>query len=372
MRIDNDSRELVMQSHNEALKIVTPSSVRAAPSTWFIALLSLILLGSFGYVNTANAAIELRVIADRAPLDTTPVEVYVTVNTSGGAPVTNLTQGDFQLIEDGSAQAISGFELPPGTGASSITVVFAMDYSGSISLTNKTAMENAVASFINTQMDTSDVGAVVKFGSNVSLIDPPAFTSDKVALEAAARSPFTPPSSGTKLYDAISTSLTQLHTAPGLPSGPKAIILLTDGRDDGSTVTLNDLISQLGGSGIPVFSIAFGSNINNTVLDAIAQQSSGQVYPAASASDLQAIYTTIAARLQNEYLLSYITAITDCNLHTLSVQVSGETQSVSFRRCPAPAAVPSSSGGGGGAMHPLEWLALALLAWYRRRQQATA
>jgi Ca-activated chloride channel family protein len=361
-----------MQSHNEALQIVASSSVRAAPSTWFIALLSLILLGSFAYVNTANAAIGLRVIADKTPLDTTPVEVYVTVNTSGGAPVTNLTQGDFQLTEDSSAQTISGFSLPPGTGASSISVVFAMDYSTSISNSNKTAMENAVASFINTQMITGDVGAVVKFGSNLSLITPPAFTSNIVDLEAAARSPFTPPSSGTKLYDAISTSLTQLNAAPGLPSGPKAIILLTDGQDNGSTVTLNDLISQLGGSGIPVFSIAFGSSINTTVLNAIAQQSSGQVYPAASASDLQAIYSAIATRLQNEYLLTYNSAITDCNLHTLSVLVNSETQVASFRRCPAPAAAPSTSGGGGGAMHPLEWLALALLAWYRRRQQASA
>lgn len=344
-------------------------SVRATTSAWFAALLSLFLLGGFAHMSTANAAIGLRVIADRAPLDSTPVQVYVTVNDAGGAPVTNLIQSDFQLTEDGSAQTISGFELPPGTGPSAITAVFAMDYSGSLSAGTIATIENAVASFINTQMRTDDVGAVLKFGGTVNLITPPAFTSVKADLETAARSAFPQlPGDGTKFYDALITAITQLKAAPSLPNGPKAIVLLTDGKDNGSTHTLSDVLAQLDGSGIPVFAIAFGSNPSITVLNAIAQQSSGQVYPAAVASSLQAIYAAIAVRLQNEYLLSYSTAINDCNLHSLSVQVSSETQSVTFRRCPAPVATPStaSSGGGGGAMHPLEWLLLALVAVYRK------
>lgn len=344
-------------------------TVRATTSIWFAALLSLILLGGFAQMSTANAAIGLRVVADRAPLDSTPVQVYVTVNDGGGTPVTNLIQADFRLTEDGATQTISGFELPPETGPSAISVVFAMDYSGSLSVGTIASIENAVVSFINTQMLADDVGAVLKFGGTVNLITPPAFTSVKGDLETAARSAFPQlPGEGTKFYDALITAVTQLNAAPGLPSGPKAIVLLTDGKDNGSTHTLSEVLAQLNGSGIPVFAIAFGNKPDLTVLNAIALQSSGQVYPAAAASDLQALYSAIAVRLQNEYLLSYSTAINDCNLHTLSVQVSSETQAISFRRCPAPVAAPStaSSGGGGGAMHPLEWLLLALVAVYRK------
>lgn len=349
-------------------------TLRASSSTRFVALLGLILLSGLAQMSTANAAIGLRVIADQAPLDSTPVQVYVTVNDSGGAPVTHLTQGDFRLTEDGSAQTISGFALPPDIGSSAISLIFLMDYSNSIAPTDITAIEDAVASFINTQLNADDVAAVIKFGVSVSVITTPTFTSVKSDLETAARSPFPQTSNKTLLYDAISMALTQLNTAtPGLPSGPRAIILLTDGMDNGSTATLSDTLTQLRGSGVPVFTIAFGPTPDTSVLNSIAQQSSGQAYLAATGSDLQNLYAAIAVRLQNEYLLSYSTAINDCNLHTLTVQASGETKAISFRRCPATVAAPSTSstsnsggGGGGGAMHPLEWLLLALVAVYRK------
>lgn len=308
----------------------------------------------------AEAALDVRVVADRAPLDTTPIQAYVTVTdaSTGLVPVTGLTLANFSLLEDGSAQSITGLTLPAISGSAVVSLVFVMDYSVSVSA-YATDIEAAVVDMINNHMQADDLGAIVKFNSVVSPLNPAGFSADKTVLENAAHASITP-SSGTALYDAVMTALVGIDNA-SLPAGPRAVILLSDGRENGSVATLDETLAQINSTSVPIFAIVFNNTTTTTRLSKLVDASHGQITTAANSGELQGIYQTIVDQLQNEYLLTYSSAILDNNPHTLVVGVdSPDAQTSSpttFYRSTASNNL-TSGGGGGGGLAPIECLVL--------------
>jgi MYXO-CTERM domain-containing protein len=131
-----------------------------------------------------------------------------------------------------------------------------------------------------------------------------------------------------------------------LPSGPKAVVLVSDGLDNASTNTLNFVIDKASSLGIPLFTIAVGApgTSGSNVMNTLAARTGGTYISAPSPSEVTDAYKTIASRLDNGYLLSFSSNITDCNPHTLTVTVAGTTQEARFTRCDAttgPVTVPN-------------------------------
>jgi hypothetical protein len=110
------------------------------------------------------------------------------------------------------------------------------------------------------------------------------------------------------------------------------------------------------------------------LLTRLAAQSGGEYLPAPTPAAIADAYVTISELLNNEYLLTITSSITDCNQHTLEVTVTGQAAaSTAFVRCgaapppPPPPAPPRSGGGGGGAVGIVALLGLLGLV-ARRRQ----
>jgi Ca-activated chloride channel family protein len=103
---------------------------------------------------------------------------------------------------------------------------------------------------------------------------------------------------GTSLYDAVSAAHDALE-ANGDPKHIRAIVVLSDGQDHDSAMGLDELLSKLGSTGeesgnaIKVFTIAFGSDADQSVLKQIADISGGKQY-AADPSSITKIYADIA------------------------------------------------------------------------------
>jgi Ca-activated chloride channel family protein len=77
------------------------------------------------------------------------------------------------------------------------------------------------------------------------------------------------------------------------------MVVLTDGQDTASTATLQQVIDQIqasqgeGGNAIKIFTIAFGSDADKSVLQQIADPSGGKQYDS-SPETIQKIYDDIA------------------------------------------------------------------------------
>ena len=101
---------------------------------------------------------------------------------------------------------------------------------------------------------------------------------------------------GTALYDAVTQAYDEMKTN-GDPKHIRALVVMTDGQDTDSNSTLNELqakisaTSEEGGNAIKIFTIAFGSDADQSVLKTIATAVGGQEY----AADPKTISQTYAA-----------------------------------------------------------------------------
>lgn len=132
----------------------------------------------------------------------------------------------------------------------------------------------------------------------------------------------------TALYDTILEGL-------GLLEGKNrpTLLVFTDGVDanyddsgPGSKATLDDVISAVSKSNIPLFTIGFGPNHDNTVLLRLAELSGGHYYPASDPAALEKVFASINENLGNTYQLVYerpaFAGISDLPVITLVVDIS--------------------------------------------------
>jgi hypothetical protein len=123
--------------------------------------------------------------------------------------------------------------------------------------------------------------------------------------------------------------------------------VISDGLDNSSTNTQSFVIDKASSLGIPLFTIAVGTpgTTGSNVMNSLAARSGGTYISAPTQTEVTNAYATISGLLDNGYLLSFASSITDCNPHTLSVTVAGQgTAEARFTRCDAtagPVTVPN-------------------------------
>jgi VWFA-related protein len=349
-------------------------------SLWQRVLLVAPLIFAFGHAPQAGAAVAVRV--DARPVSE-PIEVSVSVTDASGGPVSGLTASDFQLSVDGVAVASPTFSLPPAQdGTRKVSVVFAMDFSSSVRSVALEPMQDAVVAFINA-MKPGDYAAIVKFNETnpekVSVvkefteIDGPAGAGTS-ALVSAVMAPYD--GTGSNVLDGAALAVQQLASPPvTLPAGPKAVVLISDGRDNASTTDVPTVVAAANAAGIPIFTIGVGNiAAGDNKLSQLAAGTSGTYLAAPTDAEIADAYAQVSSLLNNEYLLTFQSSITDCGSHSLQVTVTGQDAvTSSFTRCdaapPPPTVGGGGGGGGGGAIGLLELGAgIGLLTLVRRRR----
>jgi beta-lactam-binding protein with PASTA domain len=171
----------------------------------------------------------------------------------------------------------------------------------------------------------------------------------KNSLVNAAMLPYT--GSFTNVYDGINVALEHFISPPAgvtLPVGPRAVVIISDGVDNASINTQNFVTDKASSLGIPLFTIGVGTPgaTGSNVMNALAARTGGNYISAPTQADVTSAYATISSRLDNGYLLSFASSITDCDPHTLAVAVAGQsgTTETRFTRCDAttgPVTVPN-------------------------------
>jgi hypothetical protein len=94
--------------------------------------------------------------------------------------------------------------------------------------------------------------------------------------------------------------------AAGSSQAPRqAIVMLSDGENDTTTSTVTEAqsLDAARGAGVPVFAIGFGGGADPAYLGRLADASGGRYFEA-SATDVAAVYTTIAEQLRGQYALT--------------------------------------------------------------------
>jgi len=264
--------------------------------------------------------IEAAAVADQYANE---VRAYVTVTATGQKPISNLAPSDFKALEDGQSVTIKEV----ASTADPMAVVLAIDTSGSMQArdaSGRTSMEaarKAAADFI-AMLSADDRLALFSFNREPRLHSD--FSSDHDAVISAVNALEAKPNAYTCLYD---TAFEAVKKAAEIPRGRRAVILLTDGKDergDGpcSTHNVTDVIDLATTKTIrvPIYTIGVGPKVDAKELGRIANLTGGRSLLATSLEQLQGFYQTLADQLKNQYLLTY-NSQTPSGEHSLVIKV---------------------------------------------------
>ncbi len=184
-----------------------------------------------------------------------------------------------------------------------MAIALVMDTSGSMRRAMDTAKQ-AARSFV-TALRPADPLALVRFSDKVvfehELSDRRQTTLDAIdRLEA---------NGGTALFDALYDSMSYLKKR----EGRRAIVLLSDGRDEnnpgtapGSVHTVADALAMVRESDTTVYAIGLGANV-----DRAGARTAGRCAPGgaatfpADASELEAEFTRVLDELRRRYVVGY-------------------------------------------------------------------
>ena len=223
------------------------------------------------------------------------VQVTVTVSDGRGKFIPGLPQSAFRLFEDNRAQTITHFasENVP------LELLVAIDISGSMSPAMP-RLKTAVKEFLSSVPPENQVTLL---GFNDSI-----FTLTRKATDQAERAKAVDrlaPWGSTALYDVILRGVEML----GRQTGRKALVVFTDGEDQGSHATLNDVERRLQTSDTTLYMIGQGRGVTldtlKRVMERLVSPTGGRALFTDSVDELHAAFGDLLDELSNQYLLGY-------------------------------------------------------------------
>ena len=269
------------------------------------------------------------------------VNLFVTVRDKSKHIVTNLTQDDFKVSEDGQDQKIAFFSkevtLP-------ITLGLLMDTSGS-EQNMLGAIQDGASSFLNRVMRKGDEAMIISFDLDVDLLAD--LTDDRSQLNRAihkaqvnAGGPMMTPGTlptgniGTDFYDALYLAC---HDELATEAGRKAVVVLTDAEDNGSKVKVEEAIEAAQRTDtvvhiLLVYDPHYGAN--SGVAKKITDETGGRMIVVNNEKHLQEAFDQISEELRSQYTLGYYPTnnARDGNFRKIKVEVSNHDDKVLARK----------------------------------------
>jgi VWFA-related protein len=253
------------------------------------------------------------------------VQLFFNVKDKRGALLPNLTKDDFEILEDGKPQTIKYF-----AAESNVPLTLGILIDSSASQGRVLRMEKQVGGeFLSEILRDQDLAFVLRFDVNVDLLQD--FSNSVQALQTALNStridtgvgggtgtpglgggtvPVGTPR-GTLLYDAVYLAS---NDELSQQVGRKAMILLTDGEDQGSQLTIKEAIAAAQKSDTIVYVLlcadrnfyGSGEYSGKSKMKKLTQETGGRLIEVGNKVDkLKDAFNQIAKELRNQYNIGY-------------------------------------------------------------------
>jgi len=246
------------------------------------------------------------------------VQVTATVTDAKGHYVKGLPQSAFHVAEDDRPQMITHFaaeDVP-------LELIVAVDISGSM-MPAMPKLKKAVKEFLGA-VPSRDRVTLLGFNDTV-------FPVTRAATDPADRVKAVDRLAswgGTALYDVIVRSIEML----GRQVGRKAIIVFTDGDDEGSHVSLPEVEQRLQASDVTLYMIGQGRGVTleslKKVMEQLSRPTGGKALFTDNIDALHEAFTDLLEELSHQYLLGYppTNSVRDDTFRHIRVGVDGPYQ----------------------------------------------
>jgi VWFA-related protein len=284
------------------------------------------------------------------------VDVFFTVKAKDGTLVPHLTKDDCSITEDKAPQTLKSFVAET---QQPITLGILLDTSGSQQ--NVLSLEQDVGGqFLERVLRQKDEAFLISFDVNVDLMQD--FTnSPRLLTRAMSKAqintaggngaggipgagggtvPTVGDPKGTVLYDAVYLASNEKLNEE---TGRKAMILLTDGEDEGSDHKIQDAIAAAQKANVLVYVIliadrgfygGFGYS-GYSAMSKLTQETGGRLIDVGNnGKKLEAAFQQIEDELRTEYVASYTPTNTklDGTFRKLGVECKGDGMKVQVRK----------------------------------------
>ena len=284
--------------------------------------------GIVNYENEKDKS-KIRILLNNVDISNFPAEVRIscTVVDSFGNHVTNLAppynsrngklwKSVVEVWADSTRHPIKGWQVrevrdhdaPPFTSA------LVVDYSGSM-VGDVSFLDSAVTKAVTFLRPQKDDYGVVQFDHRV--FTPVTVTSNPKAIEKLMS--FKELGGATAFYDGSLRGLNGISQSNKTPIG----VLFTDGWDNSSFGSADDVIVQARKISAHLFVIGFGG-ANREILQALAEQTGGKVYFPSQASELSDIFEEIYRVMKAHYVITYKTQARGENRRRIEVALELE------------------------------------------------
>lgn len=228
------------------------------------------------------------------------VELNISVLDADRRFVKGLKEADFTVLEDGVVQKPTSFEF-----AESLPISLGIVIDGSGSMKDSMPLvHQAATEFIEKLVATEkDQGFVMEFREGPLLLSPMTHRKSdlvRAIAETSARG-------ATALYDSVVMALYQFRSVPGR----KALVILTDGKDNHSHSDYDIVRRYARSAGVPVFFIGLDLSFLEVGLKSkmneLAADTGAEAFFVGNAKGLPEIYRKIETELRSQYFLRYLT-----------------------------------------------------------------
>ncbi len=284
------------------------------------------------------------------------VDVIFTVKDKAGSLVPHLTRGDCTVSEDKQPQTLKNFVAETHQP---LTLGILLDTSGSQQ--RVLSLEQDVGSqFLERVLKQKDEAFLLSFDVNVDMVQD--ITGDQRLLARGMRKaqintaggngaagipgagggtvPTIGKPKGTLLYDAVFLAASQVMNQE---TGRKAMILLTDGEDQGSRTKINEAIAAAEKSNVIVYTILIAdrgfygefSYSGYSAMKKMTEETGGRLIDVGNnGKKLEAAFQQIEDELRTQYVASYTSSNTkmDGSFRKLSVECRGDGLKVQVRK----------------------------------------
>lgn len=305
---------------------------------------------SFLLLAATTPALGLRV--ESADLRSFPqVSVRLSAWDAEGLPLRDLEANDFSIRENqGSPFAADALTVDKNAP---LAVVLVLDVSGSMQGQPLVDAKVAAARFLD-RLSAGNQAALIAFSDNLNpdpqVLDPTrelGFRGNMEALYDMIEG--LQAAGGTHIYNALSkaTTLTQ-----SLPSGHRAILLLSDGTNEPADVgNPDEAITLAKQANLPIYVIGLGNRIDEQYLRRLTAETGGVLRLAPSSAELAQTFDDMAELLKTQYVLKYTSQIStgadaanlEITLDKMGMKAVGQTELINVPALPTATPMPSAT-----------------------------
>jgi Ca-activated chloride channel homolog len=232
-------------------------------------------------------------------VDAEEVVLNCTVLDNKGELVDDLTKSNFKVFEDKTLQTVISLQHQD----TPVSIGLLVDNSGSMN-SKRAAVASAALDLVKAS-NPQDETFVINFSDQAYLDQD--FTSDPGKLQNGLS--HLSLSGGTALYDTVVTAADKMERSAKRPR--KVLILITDGDDNSSKLTLDDAIQRVRDMQGPIIysiGLLFGGDKSRHArrdLQALSSETGGIAFFPGSLKDIDSVAAEVARDIRNQYAIAY-------------------------------------------------------------------